>query len=106
MKRITGHKDKNTTPKNPLRLLLGSLPIEVYREKWGPIRLALAQADEYEHFRQSISREGFDLGRTHTRAMVILRDHLGLSQDFFTAEKEEQFEEVSRILESLTTPVN
>ena len=74
----------NQVTENPLNRLLELLPAKVAEEKRSAIVKELEPLGMLEHFRQTAIRPGFDIGKVYVRVAVILRKHLGISEDFFS----------------------
>ncbi|UHG93412.1 hypothetical protein [Spirosoma oryzicola] len=83
---------------NPLERLLDALPAAIAKEKRASIQADLVEVGLWEHYRQTISKPGKDLGRISFRAGVIFKHHLGVSDDFFVGSAEVQEDELKRIV--------
>ncbi len=87
----------NQPNKNPLRQLIRVLPKELAHQKRQAIRADLEAIGKWQHYRQCVSRVGWEMPRTQIACAAILMQHLGLSLTFFTGTDEERDREVERL---------
>lgn len=71
------------TFENPIARLLNSLPAKVADEKRQAIIKDLEPLGYVEHFRQTAMRPGFDIGKIYVRVADIIKQHLGVTDEFF-----------------------
>jgi hypothetical protein len=83
---------------NPIERLLDALPAAVAREKRAIIKADLEGIGMWNHYDQTIRKQGKDLNGIIIRAAGVFVNHLGLSYEFFNKEQKSQEEEVDRII--------
>jgi hypothetical protein len=86
------------TNKSPLSLLIGQLPADVALQKREAIQRDLIDLGEWEHYRQSVRRPGYNLQSTHVACAYVLKKHLGITDEFFVGDDDERDRQISEIL--------
>jgi hypothetical protein len=84
--------------KNALVRLLEMLPTQVAQQKRQAIELDLTAIGKYEHYRQRVTKPGWNLGDTKISCAVVLIKHLGISLAFFTGTDDDRQAEMSELL--------
>lgn len=88
----------NPERKNPIVRLLALLPKEVAEKKRKALEVDLMAIGKYEHYRQSVRRENWQMADTHVGCAVLLIRHLGLSLAFFSATDQERDREIGGLV--------
>ncbi|WP_128544060.1 hypothetical protein [Larkinella soli] len=86
------------TPKSAIVRLIGQLPADIAEQKRKAIELDLMELGEWEHYRQSVRRPGYNLKNTHVACAQVLKKHLGLTDEFFTCEDGEREQMIAEVL--------
>lgn len=85
------------TPTNPILRLLDSLPALIADQKRELLRRDLEAAGMWEHYRQKVIKPGRSIRKTYAPAQIIIKKHLGVSDDFFIDGPAEQDAQIRRI---------
>lgn len=83
---------------NPIVNLLHLLPHQVADVKRKAIEAELTEVGMYQHYRQSVKRENWQMSDTRVLCAAILMKHLGLSLQFFSGTDQDREQEIERLV--------